>query len=106
MKPSTEDLHKKHISGYTINEISQETGISRWALYKRFQRMKNSESTQENNSEEDTILKNIISNTNEFQTRINKWSDTILAILFLASIFVVFFLYRKYNSEKIRKSTE
>ncbi len=106
MKSSTEDLHEKHISGYTINEISQETGISRWTLYKRFQRMKNSESTQENNSEEDTILKNIISNTNEFQTRINKWSDTILAILYLASIFVVFFLYRKYNSEKIRKSTE
>lgn len=55
MKHSTEDLYEKYISGHEINEISQETGISKWALYKRFQRMQNSESPQENNSEKDTF---------------------------------------------------
>jgi len=106
MKHSTKDLHEKYVSGYSINEISQETGISVWALYKRFQRMKNSEPPQENNSEDDTIQENIVSNTKKFQTKTDKLPDAILAILFLASIFAGFFLYRKYYSEKPYRETK
>ena len=105
MKYSTEDLHEKYVSGYKIDEISQETGISRWALYKRFQRIKNSESLQENNSEDNVIQENIISNTKKFQTRTNKLLDTISVMLVFAAILIGFFLYRKYNPET-RNNTE
>jgi len=47
-----------------------------------------------------------LDNTNESQTRTSKWPDTILAILFLASIFAGFFLYRKYYSEKPYRETK
>ena len=106
MKPSTEDLHEKRISGYSVDEMSKETGISIWALYKRFQRMQSAESTQENNSEDDTIQKNIIANTNELQTRTSKWPDAISTVFVFVAILAIFFLYRKYNSKKIRNNTE
>ena len=99
MKLSTKDLHDKYVSEHKINEISKETGISIWALYKRFQRMQNSESPQENNSEDDVIQENIIANSNESQTRTNRWSDAISAVLVLVTILGGFFLYRKYNSK-------
>ena len=106
MKASTKDLHEKYVSGHTIDEISTETGIGTWALYKRFQRMQKAESTQEDDLEDNTIQENIISNTNKSQIGKNKWSDRMSAVLVLAAILVAFFLYRKYNSNKLSKETK
>lgn len=105
MKYSTKDLHEKFVLGHTINEISDETGIGRWAIYKRFQRLKCMKSTQENNSEHTTINENIISNTKP-QIGKNKWSNRMFGVLVFAIIFVAFFLYREYNYKKIKDSTK
>jgi len=106
MKPSTEDLYEKYVSGHKINEISKETGISRWALHKRFQRMQNSESTQENNSEDNAIPEDVIPIADKLQNRANKWSDAMPALLIFAIVIAGFFLYRKYYSEKPCKETK
>lgn len=106
MKTSTKDLYEKQVSGHTIDEISAETGIGKWALYKRFQRLKDLESTQENNSKDDTIDENIISSTDESQIGKSKGSDRTYAVLVFATILVTFLLYRKYNSNKLFMETK
>ena len=106
MKTSTEDLYEKYLLGHTIDEISKETGINRWALYKRFQRMQKAELSQGNNFEDNVTQKNIISIPEELQTKTSKWSDVMFAVMILTTIITGFFLYRKYYSEKPFKETK
>ena len=108
MKPSTEDLYEKYVSGYPIYKISAETGIGIWALYKRFQRLKAMElkPSQESNSEDDAIQEDTIPIANESQNRANKWLDAMSALLIFATVIAGFFLYRKYCSEKPYKKTK
>jgi len=105
MKYSTEDLYEKYVSGHTINEISKETGIGIWALYKRFQRMGITELSEEDDFGDNMILENSVVNTDEFQTRTNRWPNKISAVLIFAAILVGFFLYRKQDS-KMTKNTK
>ena len=37
-KISTEELYQQWLDGKSIHDLNQETGIGKWALYKRFQR--------------------------------------------------------------------
>ncbi len=106
MKPSTEDLHEKYLSGYTLDEISQNTGIGKWALYKRFQRMKKIESSQGNDFEDDVNQENIISIPDKSQTKTSKWTCAVCSLLILATVVMGFFLYRKYHTVKPSEETK
>jgi len=65
---STEELHRRHLSGEKIKDISIQTGLSKGCLYKRFERFRkkqqqmitqvdtHNEDAEEIESTEQTIL--------------------------------------------------
>ena len=45
---TTEELYEQYLNGKSIEQISKETGKTKWALYKAFQRLKCCQERQDN----------------------------------------------------------
>ena len=98
---STEELYRRHLSGEKVKDISIQVGLSKWSLYKRFERFRkiqqqtqvdtHNENTEEIESIEQTVL----------QSENFDWEENVLAgVLSFRTVFRGVFFYRKYNAEK------
>ena len=97
MRHLTNDLYERYCSGDTVNEISDDTGISTDALYKRFQRM------QKLSQDKSTDIKpkeNPTPGKDKPQPDASKWKEGITALMVFASVIIGFFMYRKYFSQR------
>ena len=99
---STEELYHRYLSGEKVKDISIKTGLSKWTIYKRFQRLRKTrqqmitqagtqnDDAKEMESTEQTIL----------ESENSDWEENILAgILSFMTVFLGIFLYRKYDEE-------
>ena len=93
MRHLTKDLYERYCSGDTVNEISNDTGISTDALYKRFQRM---QKLSQDKSIDIKSKENSVHDKDKSQLDTNKWKDGVTALLVFTSIIIGFFMYRKY----------
>ena len=97
MRHFTKDLYERYCSGDTVSEISNDTGISTDALYKRFQRMQKLSQDKSTylNSQESSVP-----DKDKSQLDTNKWKDSVAALLIFASIIIGYFMCRKYLSQR------
>ncbi|MDH5463955.1 MAG: hypothetical protein OEW49_06565 [Nitrosopumilus sp.] len=93
MKYSTEELQQRRDSGQSIDEISQETGLSNWAIYKRFQRLKSEIQEESDELPETTANENIA-----LEPKTN-WTEVTLAFGAMATVVAGILLYRKLKQD-------
>jgi len=99
---STEELYNRYLSGEKVKDISIQTGLSKWTIYKRFQRLRKiQQQMQVNAQNEDAEETEDTEHTSlQLQPENTDWEeDVTAALLSFVMIFLGVFLYRKYNGE-------
>ena len=90
---STEELYQQYLNGKSIEELSNETGKGKWALYKRFERLR---SRQEES--EDAVLYH---NVEEIYPEVPNKSDgrgILIAFAIIAIILLGYWIYEKFHN--------
>ncbi len=99
---STEELYQRHISGEKVKDISIHTGLSKWSIYKRFQRFKKIQQqiiTQVDTHEDTKEIE--FTEEDVLQLEDFDWKENILAgVLSFVTVFLSIFFYQKYNVER------
>ncbi|MDH5463115.1 MAG: LPXTG cell wall anchor domain-containing protein [Nitrosopumilus sp.] len=94
MRYSTEELQQRLDSGQSIGEISKETGLSNWTLYKRFQRLK-----PDTQNYSDKELPRIATGQNATTRPKTSLAEMILVFGALATIIGIFLYKRRQNED-------
>ena len=97
-KISAEELTKQHLGGKSINQLSQETGMSKWALYKAFQRLKLSQKEVESPEKKD--------DAKATPRQPNRVKQFLEALAIIGSMLTIYFLYMEFKKSRDNNTTD
>jgi hypothetical protein len=98
IKITIEELYQQYLNGKSIEQLSKETGMSKWALYKAFQRLKISQEEVQAIEEKDNVV-----STPQQPNRVKQFLEALAVI---GSILTIYFLYMEFKKRKYDKANQ